>query len=183
VPGAATTPPPDTPPAIAARLRLQTGPADKIQTTYKQLSEVAVHLNTFSDELGKPIKVWETALKKLNLGVPAWVAISEGGEDPWWWDRGIGYIKLKDHWGVALRRRSGDYTHADHDEEEVWAFNEAPRWMRIDGVGKLPDLLDALLKQAEETINKLKAKITQANVLAEAISAAADELAALTEES
>jgi hypothetical protein len=52
--------------------------------------------------------------------------------------------------------------------------------MRTEGVGKLPDLLDALLKQAEDTTKKLKAKILQANELAEA--KVADEIAALTEQ-
>lgn len=154
------------------------GPTEKVQSSFKQLSRAAVDLNAASDELGAAIKVWEKALKKLNLGVPAWVEISSGGERPYWWDRSIGYTKLKDAWGIALRTRSG-IQDDDDDSVEVWAFNDAPRWMRIEGVGKLPDLLDALLKQAEDTTKKLTAKVTQANELATAISAIADELAAL----
>jgi hypothetical protein len=155
------------------------GPTEKVQTFYKQLSHAATDLNTASDELAKPIKVWEVALKKLNLGVPAWVDISKGGDEPDWWDRGVGYTRLKDGWGIALRTRSGNYNYPDEGSEELWAFNDAPRWLRIEGVGKLPDLLGALLKQAEDTTKKLKAKVAQANELAEAITAVASELAAL----
>ena len=154
-------------------------PSEKVQTTFKQLSHAAVGLNAVSDELGKPIKVWEGALKKLNLGVPAWVHISKGGDEPYWWDRGVGYTRLKDGWGIALRNRSGSWNHPEDADEELWPFNDAPRWLRIEGVGKLPDLLGALLKQAEDTTKKLKAKVTQANELADAITAVADELAAL----
>jgi len=45
----------------------QVPPAERIQTTFKQLSHAAVDLNTASDELSKPIYVCEAALKKLNL--------------------------------------------------------------------------------------------------------------------
>ncbi len=158
---------------------LETGLKERVQTFYKQLSHAAVDLNSASDELAKPIKVWEGALKHLNLGVPAWVDISKGGEDDAWWDRGVGYTRLKDGWGIALRARSGNYNFPDEGNEDLWPFNDAPRWLRIEGVGKLPDLLGALLRQAEDTTKKLRAKVNQANELAAAITAVASELAAL----
>jgi hypothetical protein len=170
---------PTTAPAARTDPAPEVKPAERIQAFYKQLSHAAVDLNVVSDELGKPIKVCEGALKKLNLGVAAWVDISKGGEEPDWWDRGVGYTRLRDGWGIALRTRSGNYNYPDDGSEELWPFNDAPRWLRIEGVGKLPDLLGALLKQAEDTTKKLRAKVAQANELAEAITAVADELAAL----
>jgi len=80
---------------------------EKVQATYKQLSQAAIDLHAASDELSKPICFWEAALKKLNLGVAAWVKLSNGGDFPFWWDRSIGYTRLKDHWAIALRRREG----------------------------------------------------------------------------
>jgi hypothetical protein len=47
--------------------------------------------------------------------------------------------------------------------------------MRIEAVAKLPDLLDALLKQAEDTTQKITKKIAQANELVDAISKVADD--------
>ena len=167
------------PPQRRAGKRTSEAPsADDIQNAYKQLSRAAVELHTASDALGQPIEVWEAALKKLNLGVSAWVELSSGENGTQWWDRGIGYTKLKD-WGIALRRREGDFTRPDDDREEVWPFNEAARWMRIEGISMLPELLEALLKQAEDTTNKIRTKIEQANGLAEAISRVADEMAVL----
>ncbi len=148
---------------------------EKVQSIYKQLSKAAADLNAVSDELSKPIYVCEAALKKLNLGVPAWVDLSGGEDSPQWWDRSVGYAKLRDRWAIALRTRAGDYTNPDRDSEELWAFNDAPRWMRLEAVAKLPDLLEELLKQAEDTTQRIKKKITQANELAEAIGKAADD--------
>jgi len=53
-------------------------------------------------------------------------------------------------------------------------FGEAPRWMQIESVGKIPDLFDELIKRTESTIRMLKAKAIEAKNLAAAISAAAD---------
>ncbi len=179
---AVAPPKPVSPPLTAAAEPTPRAHAvEKIRTTYKRLSDAAVDLNAASDELAKPIQIWESALKKLNLGVPAWFEISSGGDEGDWWNRSVGYTKLKDRWGIALRTREGCSFHPEGGvEEELWAFNEAPRWMRIESVGKLPELLDALLKQAEETTQKIRAKTGQANELADAISRVADDQAALT---
>ncbi len=150
-------------------------PAERVKVTYKQLSQAASGLNSASDELTKAIRAVEARLKGLNLGIPAWVRMAGGETGPQWWDRGIGYVRLKDRWGIALRTREGNDNFPDDDSEELWAFDEAPRWLRIDGVGKLPDLLDALLKQAEETTLKIRAKIDQANELALALSVGLSE--------
>jgi hypothetical protein len=153
----------------------QVPPTEKVQTSYKQLCNAAVDLNTASDELGKAISLWDAALQKLNLGVSAWVELSSGENEGYWWDRGIGYTQMKGRWGLALRDREGHYSAPDANSEEIWPFNEAPRWMRINAVGQIPDLLEALLKQAEDTTKKIKSKITQAYELAEAFGKVMEE--------
>ncbi len=59
----------------------------------------------------------------------------------------------------------------------MWAFNDAPRWMRIEAISKLPDLLEALLKQAVDMTQKIRKKTVQANELIEAISRIAENAA------
>ena len=145
-----------------------------MERIYQTLANAAAELNAASDELAKPIRAYESALKALNLGVSAWVELTSGTHGGYWWDRGVGYTKFKDGWGIALRTREGsDNASPEEDSEEIWRFTEAPRWMRIEAVCKLPDLLKALLKQAEETTKKIKAKIAQANEIAGAIRNAA----------
>ena len=154
----------------------QVPPTEKIQTFYPRLVQAAGELNSASDQLAKPIATWEAILKKLNLGISAWVELSGSDEGDYWWDRGIGYAKVKDTWGIAIRTRSGTGSGDPNEEEEqTWPFNEAPRWMRIEAVGKLPDLLEALLKQAEDTTKKIKVSSTKASEYAEALSKIAED--------
>jgi hypothetical protein len=149
-------------------------PTENIQTIFKHLSQAAIDLNSVSDELSKPIQICESALKKLNLGVSAWVDLASGGDGGPWWDRSIGYTKLQDRWGITLRSRSG-HEGADELSEELWPFNDSPRWMRLEAITKLPDLLKALIKQAEETTQKMRKKIALANEQAEAITEAVND--------
>src|SRR5260370_15609914 len=142
---------------MAAKQTPQVPPADRVQTSYKQLSLVATSLNAASDELVEAVSVFDAALKKLNLGISAWVVLSgNDDEDHDWWSRDIGYTRVGDTWGIALKTASGNYGCPDRDSEEKWLFRDAPRWMRIEAVGKIPDLLEALLKQAEDTTKKIK---------------------------
>jgi hypothetical protein len=64
----------------------------------------------------------------------------------------------------------------EHDEIETWIFKDAPRWMQIESVGKIPDLFDALIKRTQETAEKLRAKTVEARQLARALSDAVAEL-------
>lgn len=145
---------------------------EKAQDYYKKLSLAATNINSASDELGKAISTLDAALQKLNLGVSAWVQIS-GNEDGYghYWSRDIGYAKVGRNWGIALRTVSGDDNRPDDEDVETWLFNEAPRWIRIEAVGKIPDLLEALVKRTEETTEKIKKKTAQAFDLATAIEA------------
>ena len=150
-------------------------PAKRVQVYYKQLSQAATNINTASDELGKAISALDAALKKLNLGISAWVTIS-GGERPdqIFWSRDIGYAKVGHIWGIAIRTVSGHYNFPEEGDEEKWLFNEAPRWIRIEAVGKIPDLLETLVKRTEETTKKIKNKTKRALELAEAIEAVSE---------
>lgn len=153
---AAKTPPPQVP------------PTERVQASYKQLSSAATSLNTASDELARAMALWDDALMKLNLGVSSWVQLSGSDDDGYWWSRELGYSKVKEKWGLSLRTSSGHHANPDDDSETAWLLNEAPRWLRIDAVAKLPDLLDALLKEAENTTSRIKTKTALAYELAAA---------------
>jgi hypothetical protein len=94
-----------------------------------------------------------------------------------YWSRDIGYAKIGDTWGIALRDISGnhDVPEAGYTAYEEWLFNDAPRWLRIEGVGKIADLLESLIKQADTATQKIRKKTAEARELATAISAAAVE--------
>ncbi len=149
---------------------------ERVQSAFRGLSASAINLNAASDELRQTILVLEEALKKLNLGISTWVKITGNEEaNGDFWSRDLGYARVGGKWGIALRELSGNYAYDEYEKDETWLFNDAPRWLRIDGVGKIPDLLENLTKQADDTTQKIRKKTTEANELATAITAAAAE--------
>ncbi len=47
----------------------------------------------------------------------------------------IGYTKWGDKWCICIRQLTFDYNHAEPDaDEQIWAFTDAPRHMRIAAV-------------------------------------------------
>jgi hypothetical protein len=148
--------------------------AERVQSSYLQLSAVASDLNIASDELGRCINDIDTALKKLNLGVEVWVQIRSGQEQdsPYYWSENIGYGKISGKWGVALCTRSGDYS--SHEETgEGWLFNDAPRSLRLSAIEKIPDLLKRLSEEAVATTKKINEKLGAAQEVANAVKKAA----------
>lgn len=144
-------------------------PAARVERAFKKLSAAAETLNSASDDLSRRIAPLDAAFKKLGLGVAAWVTISGSVDGSEWWSRDLGYARVNGKWGIALRDVSGDYQNPNDDSGETWLFNEAPRWLRIDGSAKLPDLLEKLLEQTEDTTKKIRARATQITELADIV--------------
>jgi len=144
---------------------------ERVELSYTQLFSAATSLNIASDELGKAISVLEAALRNLGLGLSAWTRITGGNHDEsgTWWHRDIGYTQFNAEWMIALRSVSGDRSFPNEDSENLWRFGEAPRWMQIEAVAKVPDLIEKLTEQAEETRTKLKNRTAQTLQLAAVI--------------
>ena len=68
------------------------------------------------------------------------------------------------------------YPAPDDEIIEIWLFKDAPQWMQIETVGKLPDLLEAIVKRTQDTTKKLRSKTEEARKLAEALAQAATNL-------
>lgn len=151
----------------------------RVESSYRQLSAVAADLNNVSDELGKSIGELDSALKRLNLGVEVWVELHAGEgvhqEDMEFWSEDLGYAKVGGRWGVALRRVDGNYNYPDQEAVEQWLFNDGPRSLRLAAIGKIPDLLEKLGKQAVETTNKIKSRLADAQQVAAVVKEAAKE--------
>lgn len=151
---------------------------ERVASYYSQLSTVAADLNAVSDELGKSIAEIDIALKKLNLGITTWVTIQSGDGDRFrddysFWSRDIGYAKVNSKWGISLRKVDGEYTNPDDERVEEWPFNDAPRSLRLEAIDKIPELLEKLSKEAVETTKNIRAKLGEAQAVAEAVKGAA----------
>jgi len=151
---------------------------ERVAKYYSQLSEAAKDLNSISDELGKSVGDIDFALKKLNLGVVVWVPIRKDDgspDDSSYWSEDIGYAKIGPNWGISLRKVNGDYQQPDEGwREECWLFNDAPRALRISAIEKIPDLLEKLSLEAVRTTNDIRAKLSDAQAVAEAVKALAN---------
>jgi hypothetical protein len=149
--------------------------ANGVESSYLALSGVASELNAISDELGKPVAEIDAALKKLNLGITAWVKFN-GWEDTvsaTYYAEEIGYSKVDGKWGIAVRTISGDMNNPDEERREEWIFNEAPRKMRLAAIGGIPGLLNRLSEEAVETTNKIKDRLVEVREVADAVKKAA----------
>jgi len=131
----------------------------RVQESFRQLSAAAANLNEASDRLGEYVALLDEALKKLNLGVSARVTINaDEAPDGTFWSREIGYEKISGKWGIVLITVSGNSNLGpDEEEGDKWPFNEAPRWLRIEGAEKIPELLENLAKETASTIQTLQA--------------------------
>jgi len=149
--------------------------AERVQSSYLQLSAVASDLNAVSDQLGKYIAEVDDALKRLNLGVSVWVTI-EGNEDgPFYWTEDLGYSKIDAKWGITLRTVSGNYARDNEESIEAWLFNDAPRPLRMSAISKVPELLRKLSEEAVETTKKIKNSLKEAEQVVAALKTAIPE--------
>lgn len=154
-------------------LKVQKPLAERIPALVPKLHTAAKDVQKATNDLGQALAPIETILKALNLGVATWTTIAgHDDNDGSYWSREVGYTKLKSMWGLAIKTTTG-HNHADIHNEEVWPFREAPRWIQVDAVGKLPDLLEALITRTEETTKTLRSKAKQAEEIAALLTATA----------
>src|SRR5262245_3177771 len=142
----------------------------RISSSYKQLTQAATELNAVSDELGKFVTALDAALRRLNLGIATWLRL-ESREDGSgnYTKRDLGYAKIGNKWGIALRTMTGNHNDVEDSNVEEWLFNDAPRALRIESVEKLPDLFESLVKEADVATKNIRTKMERAQALATAL--------------
>jgi len=141
---------------------------------------VATDLNSASDELTEAISAINTVLQGLNIGLATWTTIDSGNglpDDGSYWSRSLGYAKIGNKWGIALRDVAGDANYPNEELCDEWLFNDAPRWLRLAGISKIPDLLETMVKTTQETTKKIRVKTAEAEQLAAVIAQAAGKKA------
>lgn len=142
-----------------------------VSTSYLELTKAAEVLNGVTDAFGKAVSDIDEALKKLNLGIVAWVMVDEQGghsDDPVYHIQEIGYSKVSGKWGIALRTRTGNVANSydDREEVEIWLFNEATRALRLKAIEKLPELVNKLSKEATQMTKQLQLKLSDIQAVA-----------------
>jgi hypothetical protein len=148
----------------------------RVETSYRKLSAVASDLNFTSDELGKSISELDAALKKLNLGISAWVTIRrEVDDDGSFQNEDLGYDKIGGTWGIGLRTVAGTYNDPENAGSNWWLFNEGPRSLRISAIEKIPELLEKLSTESDETAKRIRGRLAEVQEVAAVVKKAAEE--------
>ncbi len=148
---------------------------EKVESSFRKLSTVASELNFVSDELGKCVSEMDAALKKLNLGIEVWVDISSGQDDMGFWSRELGYQKIGGKWGIALRTVSGVHGCEEESDVEAWLFNDAPRYLRLASIEKIPELLQQLSVEGSKAASEISKRLTDVKKVAAAVKRSAEE--------
>ncbi len=146
-------------------------PAERIAQAFNVLVASAQDLKDASGELAKPIASLEKALKRLTLGVACWTRMSTDSERSHFriHDVGYAYSRSQGRWCLAIRTIVGPEGDPLAEYEETWPFGEAPRYLQIKAVDKLPELIEGLVKVTDATTTKLRKQVEPAQRLATAV--------------
>ena len=148
--------------------------SERVSEVLPSLAATAANLNEASKQLSAVIERIDDALQRLNLGVTAWItvqAVSENNGRHFWIEE-LGYGRIARKWGLTLRRRAGFESAAgvdELDEDDNWAFNDAPRSLRIKAIPKIPELITELDREAKELAKQISASVSETVPLVEAI--------------
>lgn len=147
-------------------------PSERIAASFKELALVSPEVDSAAADLAKSISTLESYLRRLGIKVSAWhcIAGDDTDREGYYWSRDVGWSSIHNMWRIAIRKTSGNLNIDEHNEE-IWTFADAPRWMAIEAVSKLPDLIETLIERTKETTEKLKARKKDADQLAAAIEA------------
>jgi len=145
----------------------------------KDLEPLAAQLNPSSDELTKALEAIQQRLNELALGVEAWLDNTPdelAHEIDWpdpdndsrrtWRSHELGYGRHGDGWALLVRTMdypqfisgSGEWEfEADGSYElERKPLLRSARALRVEAVGRIPTLVDALRDKAEQVINAVE---------------------------
>ena len=142
----------------------------RVKSSFQKLLSAATELNSASDRFSKLVAEIDATLKPLNIGIAAFVRMGTGWSGDY--SRGydeVGYAKINGKWCIALREV--EEFHDREDGEEVWAFADGPRRLRLKAIDYLPNLLEDMAKKATGETKSITAKTTDLQQLVSALKA------------
>jgi hypothetical protein len=117
-----------------------TEPVTRWQVLVRQvtaLEKLSTRLYEDTDALTEGIRLVEDVLRRLSLGVEAWIPLD--GD----WD--LGYAKYESSWRLVVLSKSDELL-----------LEHASRVRRLAALEKLPELFDALTEEVRDTTERIK---------------------------
>jgi hypothetical protein len=130
----------------------------------KKLIAIAAELNSATKSMSTTIEDIEVGLRKLNLGVSAWVPVPAPEDDSFSYS--LFYTKHNGRWGLVVRTYTMDHA-GDVASFKDTLLMDAPRDVRVNAMGQMESLFLALTKQATELVQKIKKNLDSTDYLAE----------------
>lgn len=110
----------------------------------EKLLQIKIELNNLTEELNKRILEFEADLKKLEIGIPIWIKLTE--------DTKLGYTKYNGEWHITVQYKDGQ-------EDKINSLVHATRGVRLYCLKHLYLLLPALETAANEFLEKMKKEL------------------------
>jgi len=137
---------------------------------FSRLEDLSAKLNTASDTISETLKRVEAKLAALRLGVEVWLSLEPLNTTPLTDSQGqlqetistyLGYAKVNGTWHIAVKNDEGDVLGGDN---KVWPIHQAPRDERIAALKRIPFLISAIEKKAEEELNEIQFALASVSV-------------------
>lgn len=152
----------------------KTSPIESVEQSYLRLTLISQSLNAASDKLGQSITKVENLIKNLNLGISSWVNFQDSEDNGYYSYERLVYTKEGKNWGLFIKKGHG-HEAEPVETSEIWAFNEAPRELRVRAIKKLPDLLARLAKDSEAIMAQVEKGTEDVDAFAETLVAASQK--------
>lgn len=109
-------------------------------------------LEDLPEELRNAIVELENAVQHLPSRVLCWTRINDGADGFGYWSEDVGYAPVKAVWRLAIRTTDGHENAPRYENQEIWAFDEVPRPLRLRAAGKIHNLIEALAAEVNTGI-------------------------------
>jgi hypothetical protein len=152
-----------------------------LESDLKVLAANSKNLNRLTDELSGYIAQVESTVNALNPGLKVSVIVERSSDEDGTWSHYVrlGYDKIDGRWGLSI----DEYDENEEDpadswvNRKTWAFNDAPRSLRLMVVPSIPDLIKALVKESESMSAETAATVSRAKEIAASLSKSGPTLA------
>jgi hypothetical protein len=144
-----------------------------VESDLKALTTASKTLNNLTDQLTDQVAQIESVINALNLGLRVSVIVRSYSDDnqPWMSNNvRLSYDKNDGRWGFEVEEFDDDERDPEHHANyRSWAFKDAPRSLRLEVVHKIPELIRAMVKEAEATAAKVTLKLDDAKAIASSL--------------
>lgn len=146
-------------------------PSERMSAAFSRLRVSASQIKAVSNELDQHVTALERALAKLDLRVACWTRLSEwmGPDNDTFKRTYVGYSEYGRDWRIVVQTSEGRDSLPDQEDEKTWPFEQAPQYLRVKAIDRLPELVEELVTSVDKTAERMRKKVGPAAELAKSV--------------